>query len=52
MAEDAAHGNDLALVMKGVSEDVVQNKGRDADRGVAIGETQGGFGVQLLVGEA
>ena len=51
MAEDAADGDDLALVMKGMGQHVMQHQRRGAHGDVAIGKMKFGIGVELLIGQ-
>lgn len=52
MAEDAAHGDDLAFVMEGVGEDVMEDEGRRADGRISIGEPEFGVAVEVQLAEA
>jgi len=51
MAEFAAHGNNLALVMEGVGEDVMENEGRSAHGMVSVRKIKLCRRVQLLLGQ-
>jgi len=46
------HCDDLAFVMEGVGEDVMEDECRSADSRVTVGEVKFGVRVQLLVGES
>ena len=52
IAEGAAHGDDLAFVMEGVGEDVVEDERRGADGGVSVGKMQLRVAVEVLLAEA
>jgi hypothetical protein len=39
MTKDAAHGNDLTLVMKGMGQDVMKDECGSADGSVSAGKT-------------
>jgi len=51
VTEQPAHGNDLALVMKGMRQDMVKDERRRADEDVPIGEMKLRIGIELLVGQ-
>jgi hypothetical protein len=50
MAEETAHRDDLAFVVEGVREDVMQHERRSAVKD-AVREAELGVGVELLIGE-
>ncbi len=52
IAQDAAHGDDLALVMEGVGQDVMKDQGGRPDRNVAIREMELFRGNEVLLAEA
>ncbi len=52
MAQGSAHGDDLAFVMEGVGEDVVEDERRGADGGVSVGEMHLRVAVEVLLAEA
>ena len=49
VSQQAAHGDDLALVMERVAQDVMKNERRSADVDISIRKTQFRIGVELLV---
>jgi hypothetical protein len=51
LAQRTTHGNDLALVMKGMGQDMMKNKRRRADGDVSIGETKFRIGIEMLIGQ-
>ena len=52
MAQFSAHRNDLAFVMEGMGENVMQNESRRADGFVSIGEMKFRIRVELLICQA
>jgi len=49
---NAAHGDNLAFVVKDVRQDVVQNEGWGPDEEMAVGEPKFCRSVELLIGQA
>ena len=52
MAQGAAHGDDLAFVMEGVSQDVMKNKRWSSDGRLPVREMQFCICIELLVCQA
>ena len=52
MPKHAAHGHDLALVVKGMGQDVMKDERGSPNRNVSIGKSKLRIAVQLLIGEA
>lgn len=52
MAQLTAHRNDLAFVMEGMGQHVVEDQCRSAEGGVSIGEMQFRICIELLIGQA
>jgi len=52
MPQKAAHGHNLALVMKGMGQHMMQNQRRRPVRHLAAGKTQLSIAVELLLGQA
>jgi len=52
MPEHAAHGDDLALVMEGVRQNMMNHKRWSADGKVSVGITQFRIAADLLIREA
>jgi hypothetical protein len=48
----AAHGNDLALVMERMGQDMMEDERRSADGAVSIGEMKFRIGIELLICQA
>jgi len=51
-AQLAAHGNDLALVMERVSQNMVQDERRSADGAVSVGKVKFRIGIERLICQA
>ena len=51
MAEFTAHGNNLALVMKSVREDMMKNEGRSAHGVVPVRKVKLCLRIELLLGQ-
>ena len=51
MAQHTAHGNDLALVVKGMRQGMMKDERRRAHPDVPVGEMKLGIGIELLIGQ-
>jgi hypothetical protein len=49
MTERTTHGNDLAFVMKGVSQDMMKDERGCADGNVAVGKMKFRISIELLI---